>query len=300
MTNRNERSISPGRLIVILLILLVFAAAAFVLIRSSIRSQAAGIHTQRKETRVSVEGPAAEAYYTLSAYSLGSQDVAEAETGTVNHQSWYLLFQGDGTGVACILDQGPSPFTYTDDALVFEDGSSLRYEIEGSTLTLYSGATLIFTRGVQPAGASAAADIPAAADMSPAAADTARIPPESTWYGVLEIHSHSGKGSLSEGGRNVWGIIGSAEEGQTFFELYDVADYDLDDLPILSMWIRLEGDHFVPLIGEEDAWIFDRWLDPGDVDDFTLYLEDESLSASYRYVYGKEKCTIQFTVSLDD
>lgn len=122
--------------------------------------------------------------------------------------------------------------------------------------------------------------------------DVLRCP--SRWRGLLTIRNHRGEGTLSDGMRSVTGVIGRTEDG-TYFELFD-KEGAADGEPLLSLWVELEGDTLHPLIGEEDAWYFDIWLDQRDVEPFTLRLEDGTLGLDYFYDDGRETCRIEFRI----
>ncbi len=271
------------RILAIVLIALAFSVTAYVLIRRNLHSQKSGIHTAHDTVstqEADITGIAG--YYTLRAYSLNGQN-----TGGDADQQWYLFFKDDTSGFASLSDAGPIAFVRVQDTLRFEDGTSLRFRFSDDTITLYSSAELIFARAEAEAQElithSQETDTPASTD--------------SKWYGVLEISNHAGKGSLRNGRREVWGILGTAGDSRQYFELYDVKDYTAADIPVLSLWVRQEGDTYVPLIGTENAWFFDLWLTEDDSDSLALYTANDSIVGSYHYVLGKERCDIHFSVT---
>lgn len=273
-----------------LAILLVFlAAAAFFAFRNA-KNSSPGVHTQNESSETAAPAPAAipglSGYYTLSAYSLGEREYDKNALKETGYESWYLIFNDDGTGYACILDQPALPFTCSGDKLLLEDGNRLSYSAQGDTVTVYSGATLIFTRS-----SAQAPEVDAAPDAS------GQIPLDSFWHGELEISNHKGTGTLENKRFEVWGVIGETASGEQYFELYDVPEFSADDEPILSMWVQLDGDRLVPVIGDEDAWLLDMWLLPSDKKAFTLYLNDDTLSCKYHYVLEKESCDVYFLIS---
>ncbi|MBR1456813.1 MAG: zinc ribbon domain-containing protein [Oscillospiraceae bacterium] len=284
---KSDKRVNGGRLALIALILVVFGAAAFVLIRRTAQEQTSGIHTDRGSFEAvaasAVSLPELNGYYSLRAYSLGGKEYGEEDLRDSAYGEWYLVFNGDGTGYAYFLDNPPSPFTCTDKQLHFEDGTSLNYSYTDESVTVYSSAVMIFS--LSDAHGADALDLETLADT--------------TWFGTLRISGHSGKGSLKNGEIPVWGIIGSTDNGEQYFELYDKEAYTASDVPVLSMWGRVEGDHFIPVIGSENAWLFDLWLDATATPDFTLFYRDKCISTEYHYEHGKERCDISFTIYPD-
>ena len=117
---------------------------------------------------------------------------------------------------------------------------------------------------------------------------------DSRWAGILTVSDHKGEGVLENGTRAVRGMIGRTGE-RTYFELFNREDPEGAE-PILSLWVSLNGDSMVPIIGEDDAWYFDILLDARDVEAFTLRLSDGRLSQRYFYDSGMETCWIEFQI----
>lgn len=122
--------------------------------------------------------------------------------------------------------------------------------------------------------------------------------PGDHFTGLLRIRDHKGKGFLKNESFAVHGLIDRAE-GRTFLELYDQDDPE-GTSPLLSMWVRLDYDTVIPVIGEHDARFFYVWLDERDVDTFTMKLVNGRLSASFLYNDGSESCVIDFTIKQEN
>ena len=122
----------------------------------------------------------------------------------------------------------------------------------------------------------------------------------SYWYGSIEVKNHAGQGVLENGSYEVWGILDTAGD-DLFFELYDNPEFAEDSTPYLSYWARLEGDSIVPVIGEDDAWLFEIYLTEDDTDALTFTLRDGVLTAEYFYYdsFGPEACDISFVLVPD-
>ena len=124
----------------------------------------------------------------------------------------------------------------------------------------------------------------------------------SRWHGTMELSGHSGKGDLENGIAEVWGYLDTSGD-RTYFEIYDF-DIDLapegtELVPILSYWAEIDGNRIVPVIGEEDAWILNIYLDASDADELTFVYENGTLSASYFYYDGgvPEACDVAFRLT---
>ena len=118
----------------------------------------------------------------------------------------------------------------------------------------------------------------------------------SRWYGTLQIEELKGEGQLAEGSRAVWASLGSSPDGSPYFELSEKQKPLKSDVPLLSFWCALAGDHLTPEIGEQDSWFFEQWLTEEDAEALTLRLENGALSAEFDYDDGVQQCHIRFTV----
>ncbi len=118
----------------------------------------------------------------------------------------------------------------------------------------------------------------------------------SRWYGTLQIEELSGEGPLTEGSRTVWGSLDSSPDGSPYFELSEKQKPLKSDVPLLSFWCTLSGDHLTPKIGEQDSWFFEQWLTAKDAEALSLCLENGALSAEFDYNDGIQQCHIRFTV----
>ena len=118
----------------------------------------------------------------------------------------------------------------------------------------------------------------------------------SRWYGTLQIEELKGDGPLTEGGRTVWGFLDSSPDGSPYFELSETQKPLKSEIPLLSFWCKVEGDHLTPEIGERDSWFFEQWLTEKDIAALSLHLEEGVLSAEFNYDDGVQQCQIRFTV----
>ncbi len=152
-----------------------------------------------------------------------------------------------------------------------------------------------------------AAVSPGSNPMSIASTPVPRATPEPTsepaalrsgswWHGFMFISSYEGNDETWDGSYEIWGYIGTDSDGRSFFELYDSDTVDDDTFIILSMYVELYSDHFVPVIGEEDAWLLDLYLSEADTEAFTLYFQGDSLEFRYAYQDGENACDVSVVV----
>ena len=152
----------------------------------------------------------------------------------------------------------------------------------------------------RPSGAGSATGVIGGADgpTSVYVTGDAALTEGSTWHGSYEISNHAGKGALENGSTEVWGLLGSSG-GQLFFELYTEPDFSGSAKPILSYWAELDGDSIVPVIGDNDAWFLNVYLEANDADSLRFTLRDGELRAQYFYydASAPEACDVSFALS---
>ena len=143
---------------------------------------------------------------------------------------------------------------------------------------------------------------PNAGSLFGAAAGQSPLQLGSRWHGTMELSGHSGKGELENGVSEVWGYLDSSGD-RTYFEIYDF-DIDLvpegtELVPKLSYWAEIDGSRIVPVIGEEDAWLLNVYLDESDADELTFVYENGVLAACYFYYDGDapEACDVTFRLT---
>ena len=293
------KTIRRGRILGLVLIIMLVAAAVMCLIpgkRSAATNRVRGSVSASAGQRTESELPAdfvndvlPTGSYSLRGFSVGEHHYNSDVIEKTGFDDWYLAFDGVSQGEASILGSGLQSISYDDQSIRFEDGSEMSYVLAQDTLTVYGPATMIFYRTDADTPLLLPAEFERASDA---------LPLDSYWHGSLTISEHRGTGILENGTMEIWGYLGSVRGSGYYFELYDAEDIDLEDTTaILSFWTEIDGDRLVPVIGEEDAWLFDIWLDDRDVDAFTLRYEDGSLHTDYRYEAGSESCLVSFSVS---
>ena len=281
---RRPSKLPPGRRIgLLLLALLLLAGAAILLLRFSWEN-GPGVRSRKEETAApdaAASDSGLKGYYRLSGYSSAGGEAIPADV------DGYLIFNGDGTGVACLPGCPAQSFTCSASQLRLSDGTVFSCTAEGDTVSLRSGALLVFTRSETQE------------DFGVIQAEPGDIPINSRWTGVLEISGHKGEGTLKDGTMDVWGLIRESDSGRQYFELFAAGDREEESRPILSMWVQIDGARLVPVIGEKDAWLFDIWLENADEAALSMSYKSGRLRCSYRYAVEEESCTVSFRLTPD-
>ncbi len=194
--------------------------------------------------------------------------------GTEGNGKWTLE-----NGVLHIKGGGlDSSGTLKDGMLVLEDvlgtGLKLKFQKEGAQAVIAS-ANDPSSSGL-PFGSDE--EGMAAAFQSP----TTAIEVDSYWYGtaILSNFTPANRAAEVEGASDVWGYIGTANNGRTYFEVYDSPE--MADTPTLSLYIDLYDTFFNAEIGDEDAWLIGTYLDESDAYYFSPLLENGALRIDYR------------------
>ena len=114
----------------------------------------------------------------------------------------------------------------------------------------------------------------------------------SWWWGYMFFEDYSSTNGNTRDTMEVYGYIGQTRDGKIYFEVYDTKDVQQDTIAYVSYYIDLYDDHFVPVIGNGDAWILDKDLVASEASGLTTYLEDGFLEFTYPYSYRGETCTV--------
>ncbi len=120
----------------------------------------------------------------------------------------------------------------------------------------------------------------------------------SHWRGHIDLNNYAGEDALSLYSLPVTGYIG-VDDGKPFFEIYDGERGESDTSTILSMYVDLYDDHLVPVIGADDAWVFEITLDQTAVGPLTIYLRDGYLTFDYAYRSDTESCDLHVVLYPD-
>ncbi len=111
------------------------------------------------------------------------------------------------------------------------------------------------------------------------------------WQGYMYFDDYESDDGRSREKTAIFAYFGTTAEGRDFFEIYDGEDPSEAQV-LYSVYIDLYEDHFVPVIGEDDAWILDMYLFPEEAADLAVNLEDGFLWFSYPYNFDGERCTV--------
>ncbi len=270
----------------ILAVLMIFALAACGA-SASAPDPNAGLYSADSASASGLTISAADAYdiFTIELKSNGKADIVIQPKGG-EKQSKTMKWSLDGT--ALLIEDRVESFsgTLSNGVMVLEN-----IDNSGVSVTLICpelGGTSSAFSGLTEAPAAPAAEVPAS---------TAQLEIGSYWSGTMTFDSDNNQSEYETGTRPVIGLLDTDSAGNAFFELYETTD---TEHPVLSMYVDVQGDHFVPVIGEDDAWLFNAYLDESDVDAFTLYFTNNSLKLeNYRYVVEGSSYQVSFQVSPD-
>ena len=248
----------------ILAVLMIFALAACGA-SASAPDPNAGLYSADSASASGLTISAADAYdiFTIELKSNGKADIVIQPKGG-EKQSKTMKWSLDGT------------------ALLIED------RVESFSGTLSNGVMVL--ENIDNSGVSVTL-------ICPELGGTSQLEIGSYWSGTMTFDSDNNQSEYETGTRPVIGLLDTDSAGNAFFELYETTD---TEHPVLSMYVDVQGDHFVPVIGEDDAWLFNAYLDESDVDAFTLYFTNNSLKLeNYRYVVEGSSYQVSFQVSPD-
>ncbi len=118
------------------------------------------------------------------------------------------------------------------------------------------------------------------------------------WHGNVYVSDATDDFFLKEP-LEVWGYIGEEQSGTDFFEIYFQEDMDPESV-VVSMWIEDKGNAFTPIIGEEDCWVFDRYLTADETEELTGQVDENgALIFYYSYVEDGESANLMFYLMRD-
>lgn len=250
--------------------------------------------------------------YTIYSATIDGTDFTLEELQSADMaEGTYLILNQDGKGELCFAGDEPDSFSYNvrSGKLTFADDEIWTFTVDGNMVTVNIdevGMVLVFAPASDAAGSgssagtnSAAANssdffgsVTVASSINDAFAGTGSggsgFVPETTsfelnsrWYGTLALTNFVGA-SNEDTYLDAYGVFGKTNSGKTYFEIYLTEDHS-DDSPALSYYIDLKGDYFVPIIGKEDAWIFNTYLTAADTEQQTTYLFNGALVITYPY-----------------
>lgn len=112
---------------------------------------------------------------------------------------------------------------------------------------------------------------------------TTTIKEDSLWYGtaILSNFTPANRAAEVEGEKDIWAYIGTDNNGRAYFEVFETPD--MEETPLLSMYIELYDDSFAADIGDEDAWLLEMYLDDSANVFFSPELENGALSIFYHF-----------------
>ena len=226
-------------------------------------------------------------YYSLVSYTANGITV-DQETLSYLETEHYLKLNADGTGEMMVLGVGPIQLTWEEGTITTHDLLIMHYTVEEGTLQLeFTGIPMEFVRSQEPVAEVFEASEEAALGYS-------------NWKGTMTIANTSGDIGYAEGDHAVWGIIGGTDSGD-FFEIFDNPDRSSENGEnLLSMWIEIQENTVFPLIGSEDSWILDTYLDPEDAELLNIKKQNGMLDFTFPYTsYNGETAQLHFVLTPD-
>ena len=158
------------------------------------------------------------------------------------------------------MEMGSVPYTVSGDKLSFETGG-LKFEFERSADTPPPpGEAYVYEGFISP---------------------TTELMIGSEWYGVAVVSNFKPEKEAAKvnGPHDMWGYFDTDSDGRPFFELYDTPE--MEDTPLLSLYINLYDTYFQADIGHEDAWLLGLYLDESDEYYFSPTLNNGALRIDY-------------------
>ncbi len=124
------------------------------------------------------------------------------------------------------------------------------------------------------------------------------LAPDTYYTGTLEINNYGGPYNLG-GEYEVTGHILEDTSGNMFFEVVDDGSVSSYTTYFLSMYCEIDGDKIVPIIGYEDAWVYDKYLTDDDLHELHIDHNNGTITVEYAYVYGGEEFDVYIELQED-
>lgn len=258
----------------------------------------------------SSEEPAAvlDGFYPVYSAVIGGNEIDYETLVIAEVAESYIIFNTDGTGEVYFQDSESDTFTYdmasgilTDSSgmefAFYADGDAVTVEfpLQDMTMTYVLDASAMWD-GLEPGEtAGSITDI-----FGGGATSQVYIEAPSVWYGWMSLTDFWGI-DQEEAIYDCWGYVDTDSNGRTFFEVYQDG-YPEDSF--FSMYADINDGLFLdPIIGDEDAWISDTYIDPENDD--TMYegrlIRNNTLVFEFPYVNysGDYGCTVSMCFRLD-
>ena len=266
----------------------------FVYIRS-------GTHSGNGDSMSSTENSMV-GYYTLFSMESDGEVHDAASLKEVGMDNSYVELLADGTGTLQLSGEEPDTLAWKGEE-IYIDGEKLSYVRDGYTLTFdFDGIVMTFSRN---GGDAASTDNAAADSLAEAFGMGSETNQQTTltgsWYGW--IRESECWGGHKEDFRAAWGYINYAADSgnRKYFDVYKDGD---SETPVISMWIDDDAtdQYIIPIIGEEDAWVFDTYLETDEAPYFDTFVSyDGVLSITYAYTRydGNSGCLVELFLRKD-
>lgn len=220
------------------------------------------------------EDPAAlDGFYPVYSAVIGGEEIDHELLVMAEVAESYVIFNSDGSGEIYFQDSESDTFTYDLETGILTDSSgvefvfyvegdavTVEYPLQDMTMTYVLDASAMWD-GLEP-GESAGS----ITDLFGGTDSALLIENPSVWYGWLTLTDFWGI-DQEEDIYDCWAYVDTDSNGRSFFEVYQ------DGYPedaFFSMYADVVDGLFIePIIGDEDAWISDTYIDPENDD--TMY-----------------------------
>ena len=241
-------------------------------------------------------------YYTLFSMESDGEVHDAASLKEVGMDDSYVELLADGTGTLQFSGEEPDTLAWKGEE-IYIDGEKLSYVRDGNTLTFdFDGIVMTFSRN---GGDAASTDNATADSLAEAFGMGSETNQQTTltgsWYGW--IRESECWGGHKEDFRAAWGYINYAADSgnRKYFDVYKDGD---SETPVISMWIDDDAtdQYIIPIIGEEDAWVFDTYLETDEAPYFDTFVSyDGVLSITYAYTRydGNSGCLVELFLRKD-
>ncbi len=206
--------------------------------------------------------------YPLYSAVIGGHETPYASLQQSGLDQGYVAFNDDGTGEYLFGGGDALSFTYTyngfdEGTITFANGDESPFTVDFDHITVeFPTQNMVMTHVYEYSDVWIGADEhdPEYEPQVP----TITIENPSDWYGWFAFSEYWGDTAFTDDMKDGWAIVRTDSVNSTaYFEVYQSPERDGG--PVFSMYCEVEdGMKIVPIVGEEDAWIRDEYLDPAE------------------------------------
>ena len=206
--------------------------------------------------------------YPLYSAVIGGHETPYASLQQSGLDQGYVAFNDDGTGEYLFGGGDALSFTYTyngfdEGTITFANGDESPFTVDFDHITVeFPTQNMVMTHVYEYSDVWIGTDEPDP-EYEPQV-PTITIENPSDWYGWFAFSEYWGDTAFTDDMKDGWAIVRTDSVNSTaYFEVYQSPERDGG--PVFSMYCEVEdGMKIVPIVGEEDAWIRDEYLDPAE------------------------------------